>query len=168
VVVDIATLLIASGLRLAEQLVLSWVKSGKSEVKVSEVDSSIAKEAQREAERLRVRVDDLERETRRMFEQLVSSTPELSYAKPRLHSALTIDYDPRDPASSKELLARLHERVQELMPTDRTSPIEQVGAPPSDTPKVSVTVQEPHEIERSKQMLEDLKDRIQRRESERK
>jgi hypothetical protein len=167
VVVDIATLLIASGLRLAEQLVLTWVKSGKSEVKVSEVDSSIAKEAQREAQALRVRVDDLERETRRMLDQLVSSTPELSYAKPRLHSALTIDYDPRDSASSRELLARLHKRVQDLMPADDTLSIDQV-APQSDTPKVSVTVQEPQEIERSKQMLEDLKERVQRRESERK
>lgn len=181
-VFDLATLLVASGLRLAENLILGWVKAGRSEVKVTEVDASIARGAQAEAERLRVRVDDLERETRRMMEQLVAASPELSYAKPRFSSKLTIDYNPRDPASSKNLLAALHSRVEELMPTERlaesrdatSSDLETIGLAElqddqseAGTATISVVPAESHAATRSRQMLDDLQSRVKSRESNR-
>ncbi|MFC9688278.1 hypothetical protein ACFTSF_07025 [Kribbella sp. NPDC056951] len=157
-VIDIAALLVASGLRIVEELVMGMVKAGKSEVPVSQIDASIAREARARADRLQVRVDDLERETHRMFEQLVVSSPELSYAKPRLKSKLTLDYDPKDPASSKEMLVALSARVQRLMP-DEAKPT--AGG-------VTVTEVQDESPNRSRQMLDDLQARVQQRESDRK
>ncbi|MFK4088284.1 hypothetical protein ACI2LF_29495 [Kribbella sp. NPDC020789] len=157
-VIDLAALLVASGLRIVEELVLGLVKAGKSEVPVSQIDASIAREARANADRLQVRVDDLERETHRMFEQLVLSSPELSYAKPRLKSKLTLDYDPRDPASSKEMLLALSTRVQKLMP-------DQAKAAAGEVSVTEVAAESPN---RSRQMLDDLQARVQQRESDRK
>ncbi len=110
--VDVEQTLLTAGLFLASKLIMSWVEKGRDRVKVSEVESSITKEATEEAGRLRVRVDDLEQATHKMLRELVDRSPEISYSRGRLSApALALEFNPRDPASSKQLLSDLRARV---------------------------------------------------------
>lgn len=134
--IDVAAALLTAGLSLSQKLIMSWVEHGRSRVKVSEVESSIAKEAALEAERLRVRVDDLERAAQQMMREIVARTPQMSYSRPRLGSAvLDMQFDPHDPASSKQMLSDLRLRIAEISASVAQPTAESEAA---DLPKVTV------------------------------
>jgi hypothetical protein len=167
-------ILLTAGLNLASNLITEWVKNGHSRVPVTEVQSSIAREAQQEADRLRVRVDDLQRATDKMMLMLVERTPQLSYSRkfPK-GPALNLDFDPRSPSSSKEMLNDLRRRVTEIS-ADLIKDPEAAGT--KDIPKVTIDPgpdagreeSKPSERRRSAAMIEDLKGRVRDAEGPRK
>jgi hypothetical protein len=175
-------ILLTAGLNLAQNLIVEWVKNGHSRVPVAEVQSCIAREAQQEADRLRVRVDDLQRATDKMMLMLVERTPQLSYSRkfPK-GPALNLDFDPRSPSSSKEMLNDLRRRVAEIS-ADLPKPAEpDLPKPPKPDeakalPRVTI---EPgpdpgqdesrtSEKRRSAAMIEELRDRVRDAEGHRK
>jgi hypothetical protein len=163
--VDVAGALLTAGLSLASKLIVSWVEHGRSRVKVAEVESSIAREAAEEAARLRVRVDDLERATFQMMRELVARTPQISYSRSFTGPVLDLQFDPHNPASSKQMLNDLRFRVGEISADMIHRPqVDKAG----DTPRVIIEP-EPYpekeeggtaEKRRSAEMLEKLRDRV--------
>jgi hypothetical protein len=172
--VDVAGALLAAGLSLASKLVVSWVERGRSRVKVSEVESSIAKEAAEEAARLRVRVDDLERATAQMLRELVARTPQISYSRGFIGSAsIDLQFDPHDPASSKQMINDLRFRVGEISAdlihqsqADDTKDVIKVVIEPETDP--AVEYDRAPENRRSAKMIEDLRDKVRDAEDRRK
>jgi hypothetical protein len=173
-VVAFAVPLLTAGLNLAQNLIVEWVKTGRSQVKVTEVQSSIASQAYLEAERLRVRVDDLERATNDMMLQLVERTPQLSYSKGFARGpVLNLQFDPRSPSSSKEMLQDLRRRVGEISADLVKRP---EAAETKDIPKVIVDPGPDADREerktpkqrRSAAMIEELRDRVRDAEDPRK
>lgn len=173
---DFAGPLLAAGLNLAQRLIVSWVEHGKSRVKLSEVDQSIAKEAQAEADRLRLRVDDLERATHRMLSELFHRTPQISYSRAGFPGSPSMDlqFNPRDPKSSKAMLADLKARVAELngelVKWDSAPAVTAVpqiifdADAPADTPS-STSLGAKRGL--SGAMIEELRDRVRRAENPR-
>src|SRR5262245_54245849 len=100
----IESILLTAGANLVQKLLYKWISEGKSTVRVSAVDRQIAAEASAEAARLRLRVDDLENATKEALQKIVALSPRLSYARSGLHSNLRLEFNPRDPDSSKSLL----------------------------------------------------------------
>ena len=93
--VDFLTPLISAGFSLAEKIVFSWFEQGKSDIRLSRVEEAVAQLAQPEAERLRLREDDLQRVTDDILRRLIASSPHMSYVKPRFHeTVIRLDYDP--------------------------------------------------------------------------
>jgi hypothetical protein len=172
--VDVAGVLLAAGLSLASKLIVSWVEHGRARVKVSEVDSSIAREATEEAARLRVRVDDLERATHEMMREIVARTPQISYSRGLIGpAALDLQFDPRDPASSKQMINDLRSRVGEISADLIHRPLSDKA---SDAPRVIIEAEPESENEkggspgkrRSAKMIEDLRDKVRDAENPRK
>jgi hypothetical protein len=173
--VDVAAALLTAGLSLSQKLVMSWVEHGRSRVKVSEVESSIAKESVLEAERLRVRVDDLERAAQQMMREIVARTPQMSYSRPRLGPAvLDMQFDPHNPASSKQMLSDLRLRIAEISASVAQPTAE--GEPPA-LPKVTIDPDPAEdsvgqdgvgERRRSAEMIEELRGRVREAEGPRK
>lgn len=188
--VDFTTMGAAAGLNLAQRLLYQWITKGKVRVKTSKIDADIAHAAREEADRLRMRVDDLENFTRQLLEQLVVITPQLTYVRPRLRAPeLLIDFNPRDSQSSKELLQQLDSRVKliadEVSPPTRAPHIPRGGEATLTTEDVGTmpptsagfTVVEPAQTtavselspasSTAQQMLEDLRRRVEERENPR-
>lgn len=174
--VEVAGALLTAGLSLAQKLIVSWVEHGRSRVKVTEVESAIAREAAEEAARLRVRVDDLERATQQMMRELVARTPQMSYSRgrgPIGPPALDLQFDPRNPESSKQLLSDLRFRVGEIS-ADLIQHPSQDGA--LDIPKVVIESRpdsasgksEAAEKRQSAALIDELRGRVRKAEGPRK
>jgi hypothetical protein len=113
--VDFVTPLVAAGFSLAEKIVFSWFEEGKSNVRVSRIETAIASLSAHEAERLRLREDDLMQVTDGIIRELISAAPQLSYVKPRFQEPVVrLDFDPKSPASSNQLLRDLKVRLGEI------------------------------------------------------
>lgn len=172
--VDVAAALLTAGLSLSQKLIMSWIEHGRSQVKVSEVESSIAKEAALEAERLRVRVDDLERAAQQMMREIVARSPQMSYSRPKLGSAvLDMQFDPRNPASSKQMLSDLRLRIAEISASVTQSAAE---SEPTEIPKVTIDPDPAEdgvrqdgagEKRRSAEMIQELRGRVREAEGPR-
>lgn len=114
--VDFVTPLLVTGFSLSRKIVFSWFEEGKSDVKLSRLEASIAELSTREAERLGLREDDLRRITDDMIKELIAGAPQLSYVKPRFRrQVVRLDFDPTNPASSNELLNDLEIRLRDLL-----------------------------------------------------
>jgi uncharacterized caspase-like protein len=172
--VDVAGALLTAGLSLASKLIVSWVERGRSRVRVAEVESSIAREAAEEAARLRVRVDDLERATHQMLRELVARTPQISYSRSAIGPAvLDLRFDPRDPASSKQMISDLRYRVSEISADLMHHPQSDEAR---DVPKVIIEPEQDSKKEevvapgknRSAEMIEELRGKVRDAEGHRK
>jgi hypothetical protein len=163
----IMELLMRTALDLVGRLVYDWVKQGRDEIKVSEVATVVAREAKIEADRLRIRVDDLERQTMSLLDQLASSSPLISYerkfAAPRLH----LNYDPKNAESSRHMLDELRMRISEI--EVRESGVRHTPEPIEATEPVLII--EDREVKppqsKSVELLEELKERVRNAESTR-
>jgi hypothetical protein len=114
--VNFVTPLLAIGFSLSRKIVFSWFEEGKSDVKLSRLEASIAELSTHEAERLGLREDDLRRITDDMIKELIAGAPQLSYVKPRFRrQVVRLDFDPTNPASSNELLNDLEIRLRDLL-----------------------------------------------------
>lgn len=173
--VEIASALVTAGLSLAQKLIMSWIERGRSRVKVAEVNSSIAKEAAQEAERLRVRVDDLEHATHQMMREIVARSPQLSYSRRLGSAALDLQFDPRNPASSKQMISDLRARVAEISadvsPRQRPEAADEIPVPEVVVePRVGSRSEQtrPTDMNRSAAMIDELRDRVREAEDPRK
>jgi hypothetical protein len=109
---DLGSVLISTGLSLAEKIVFSWFQEGRSRVKQDRIDRDVAELARQEAIRYRLREDDLQRVTERLLQELVAGSPQLAYVKQRLKDpVIQLDVDLKNPASSSELLQDLKARL---------------------------------------------------------
>ena len=185
--VDFIAAVATAGLALTQQILYKWITSGKVRIKSKEIDADILRAAKEEAERSRLRIDELENYTRQLIEQLIALTPQLYYRRTHLlsSSSLYIDYDPHDSRSAKELLDQLNERLSSMskefshMSTSSTSesdgrdvkqfPVE--GLDENFVPKLT-SASGPLESDRAAaslaiRMLEDLQERVNRRENPR-
>lgn len=185
--VDFIAAVATAGLALTQQILYKWITSGKVRIKSKEMDADILRAAKEEAERSRLRIDELENYTRQLIEQLIALTPQLYYGRTYLlsSSSLYIDYDPHDSRSAKVLLDQLNERLSSMskefshMPTSSTSesdgrdvkqfPVE--GLDENFVPKLT-SASGPSESDRAAaslaiRMLEDLQERVNRRENPR-
>jgi len=182
--VDIASALFVAGLGLAQKLIYRWITEGKSRIKVADVDAQIASQSKEEADRLRLRVDDLEKATQSMLRRLVTEMPGLSYAKPPLHSSsLVLDFNPRDPRSSKNLLEELSTKVNQMTlsahvgvppepsgtqnPMPDGPPVGTASAVPSANIVKKRTAEPAPTMSVSAQMLSDLKRKVEDAEDQR-
>ena len=104
--VDFIAAVATAGLALTQQVLYKWITSGKVRIKSKEMDADILRAAKEEAERSRLRIDELENYTRQLIEQLIVLTPQLYYKRTHLRSSssLCIDYNPHDSRSAKVLL----------------------------------------------------------------
>jgi len=155
--VDFGTILFTAGVNLVGKLLFKWISEGRSSVRTSLVDKEIAAEAAVEAERRRLRADDLERASQDALKEIVERSPHLSFAKSGLSSGLRLDFDPRDPNSSKHLMVALRQRIAQIEKEAQ----DPVVLPPGATPLPG------EQKDDSRQMLDTLKARVQRRESDR-
>jgi hypothetical protein len=184
-VVDIITPLLAAGFSLAEKVIFSWFEGGKSEVRISRLEASINELSGREAERLRLRQDDLRQITDQIIRELVAAAPQLSYVKPRFQEPVVkLDFDPKNPDSSKELLQDLRGRLTSIrqkemasahalgqradvaVPAEGQSRIYEV-LPPATHDGAKSEPERQRQGNRSSELLQDLLRRIAERENPR-
>lgn len=177
--VDVTAAVRTAGLSVAQNLIVSWIEHGRIRVEVTEVESSIARQADEEAARIRVRADDLSRATQQMMRELVGRTPQLSYSLGATGPALELQFDPRDPAASKQLLSDLRLRAGEISADLIRQP--EPGNPQpgpekeKDIPKVTIEPgPDPGKQEgktakkkRSAVMLDELRERVRNAEDDR-
>jgi len=142
------------------------------------MQSTIAELSKNEANRRRVRDDDLRIVTEKLLNELISSAPQLSYVKPRLQeSIVNIDFNPKDPASSNSLLHDLQARLVNIAENERKSgiasssagdrsPVEYEIIPKSTD--VPPTHHAPERDGRSMELLDELSRRVAERENPRK
>lgn len=182
--VDFIAAAATAGFALTQQILYKWITSGKVRIKSKEMDADILRAAKEEAERSRLRIDELENCTRQLIEQLIALTPQLYYKRTHLlsSSSLYIDYDPHDSRSAKVLLNQLNERLSSMskelshMSTSESDgrdvkqfPVE--GLDENFIPKLT-SASDPSEPDRAadslaSRMLEDLQERVNRRENPR-
>lgn len=177
--IDFGTILFTAGVQLVGSLLFKWISEGKSTVKVSAVDRQIAIEAAAEAERLRLRPDDLEQAAQRALQEIVARSPQLSFARSSFHSNLRLEFDPKDGDSSKQLLLDLRRRLDELAhQAEVGDPRPALNLPPG---AILVTPGRPGEggtpavdpprvlaqPTRAKRLLDDLKARVDQIETDR-
>lgn len=177
---DLGGVLLGAALRVVERLVFSWVERGKSKVKTTDVDAELLKEVRAEADRLRVRVDDLEHETRNVMNQLVAQSDSLAFTKGFTGPALQLRYDPHVAASGKELLAELQARLHDIsadlqspQPAQPDGAVSKKESSPvtdealRDEPKSTVAPSTSEVKPTSREMLQDLRRRVSEAENPR-
>lgn len=112
---DIGAALFSAALRVVEGLVSKWINKKVSVVRVSDVDKQMAQLAKEEADKLRLRVSDLEAESKRVWTLILNKMPELEVTqKPLGAKSIKLIYNPEADYSGAQLLANLKKRVQEI------------------------------------------------------
>jgi hypothetical protein len=178
--IEFGAILFTTGVNLVGNLLFKWISEGRSAVKTSTIERDIAAQAAIEAERRRLRPDDLVRASQEALKEIVERTPQLSFAKSGLHSSsLRLAFDPKDPGSSKHLLLSLRERIEQI-DHDAQKAVQQRGV---DLPPGAVLVPPernaradrdptghpavPRQGGDARRMLDNLKTRIERIETDR-
>jgi hypothetical protein len=162
--VDFGTILFTAGVNLVGKLLFKWISEGRSSVRTSLVEREIAAEAAIEAERQRLRPDDLERASQAALKEIVERSPHLSFAKSGMSSGLRMAFDPKDPNSSKQLMVALRQRIDQIEKETRGPVVLPPGAalaPPEKNPAV------PAQGAEARKMLDTLKARVDQRETDR-
>jgi len=111
---DLGSVILTSAFGILERLLSSWIKKRIQRVRVSDIDREIYQAAKAEANRQRLRVDDLESEVKHLLDALVTRTNQLEYGKAGLRKVLQIEYDPQSEESTRELLDNLSLRFKQL------------------------------------------------------
>jgi hypothetical protein len=177
--VEVGTILFTAGVNLVGKLLFKWISEGKSSVKTSVIEREIAIESAAEAQRRRLRADDLQMASREALREIVERSPQLSFAKSGLSGGLRLDFNPKNPDSSKELMLALRQRVEQierearaaqqpegvvLPPGARLLPAEDQRDGNRDTAAENAA---PSAGTDARRMLDRLKERIERIEAER-
>ncbi|MBF6333952.1 hypothetical protein [Nocardia transvalensis] len=139
--VDFVALLAAAGISLAEKVIFSWFEEGRTTVKVSQLEKQIAELTAKECERVKIEEHELRRVTEGIIKELIAESPRLSYVKPRFHkTVVNLDFDPKDPASSKDLMRELQGRLAGIAKK------EVAMASPAEQPNIGRTAAVGYEI----------------------
>lgn len=126
--VEVVSALITAGASLAEKIISSWIERGVSKVKIARLEDQIADLSRREAERLRLREDDLAQVTDRIVKRVIRESPQLAFVKQHLHKpVISIDFNPADEASSDALLKDLRRRLKLVAEEEKVAPVADQG-----------------------------------------
>jgi hypothetical protein len=177
---EFVSILVTAGVTLAEKMLFSWFEQGRSKVKISQLEATIEEMSKREAASVRVREDELRKMTRHLVNELIAESPKMTYGQPHFRGpVLNLDFDPKDPASSKQLLLDLQTRLSKIAEREKANAVpdkpQQAGfeiVPPPSTAGVQrglppVQRDKPPGGELSKELLSDLERRIADRENPR-
>jgi hypothetical protein len=177
---DFVTILVTTGVSLAQKILFSWFEEGRSKVKISQLEATIEEMSKHEAASVRVREDELRKMTRHLVNELIAESPKMSYGQPRFREpVLNLDFNPKDSASSKQLLHELHTRLNAIADREKknAAPSNQqalayVIVPPPSTPAAPPGLppaprDKPTDGDLSKELITDLQRRIADRENPR-